>query len=198
MRQPEQAMAQKKTIYYIAFPAFIFLLCLFSYQLGFKRGVSHLKKEQISKVLEELEKNEDEPGKLTYYQELHDGKSPIEKQINADHAQALAKKNAGTVTAPQVIKPSTTSTSQSSPPSLVINSDKQSAAIQVGAFTDLGKADELTDRLKNAGFEAYTKPIQSKGNELFRVLVKSSRNEISSVQAKLEDQGFKGSFPVSK
>ena len=92
-------------------PAFMFLLCLFSYKLGFNRGVSHLKKEQISKVLSELEKNEDEPGKLTYYKELHDDKNPIVTQINADAKTADAKKKAlSQTTTVTVIKPYTVST----------------------------------------------------------------------------------------
>ncbi|MEZ4846992.1 MAG: SPOR domain-containing protein [Bdellovibrionota bacterium] len=187
-------MNQKRTVYYIAFPVFIFMLCLFSYQLGFKRGVSHLKNEQISRVLEELDKpiTENETGKLTYYQELNDNKNPIVAQVKENEK----KKAAGTTTTVTVIKPETSSTPVQ--PSLVVNADKQMAAIQVGAFTDLGKADELTDRLKNAGFEAFTKPIQSKGNELFRVLVRSSKSELASTQAKLEGQGYKGTFPVSK
>lgn len=186
-------MNNKRTIYYIAFPTFIFALCLFSYQLGFKRGVSHLKKEQISKVLEELEKPEAETGRLTYYQELHDNKNPIVEQVSADQAKKAAEKNA--TTKPTTGSSSTTVTTIQ--PSVVINSDKSMTAIQVGAFTDLGKADELTDKLKNAGFEAFTKPIQSRGNELFRVLVRSNKTEVASMQQKLADQGYKG-FVVSK
>jgi cell division septation protein DedD len=189
-------MSQKQIIYYVAFPVFIFTLCIFSYQLGFKRGVSHLKNEQISKVLEELEKTDTEAtGKLTYYQELNDKKNPIVEQVNANQN----KKTAPT-TVVTVIKPAGTEENQPTTvqPSLVVNADKQMAAIQVGAFTDLGKADELTDRLKNSGFEAFTKPVQSKGNELFRVLVHSTKNEIASTQAKLEDKGYKGTFPVSR
>jgi cell division septation protein DedD len=187
-------MNQKKTIYYVAFPVFIFMLCMFSYQLGFKKGVSHHKNEQISKVLDELEKSESETGKLTYYQELNDNKNPIVAQVSADQN----KKSQPSVSIKPSVVTSAPATSSDPQPTLVVNADKQMMAIQVGAFTDLGKADELTDRLKNAGFEAFTKPIQSKGNELFRVLVRSNKNEVSSTQAKLETQGFKGSFPVSR
>jgi cell division septation protein DedD len=185
-------MNSRKTIYYLAFPAFIFLLCLFSYQLGFKRGVSHLKKEQISKVLEELEKTEDQPGKLTYYQDLHDEKNPIVAQVNADAKSADDKKKAiEKTTTVTVIKPT-----NDSEPTVIVNEDMMTA-IQVGAFTDLGKADELTDKLKNAGFEAFTKPVQSKGSELFRVLVRSSKNEVEGVQMKLSTQGYKDTFVVT-
>lgn len=185
-------MSQKKTIYYLAFPAFIFLLCLFSYQLGFKRGVTHLKNEQISKVLEELEKPE-ETGKLTYYQELHDDKNPIVAQVNADAKNADAKKKStDKTTTVTVIKPT-----NANEPTVIVNEDKLTA-IQVGAFTDLGKADELTDKLKNAGFEAFTKPVQSKGSELFRVLVRSSKNEVEGVQMKLSTQGYKDTFVVTR
>ncbi len=188
-------MTSKKNIYYIAFPIFIFILCLFSYQLGFKRGVSHLKKEQISKVLEELEKTEQQPGKLTYYQELHDDQNPILTQIKEDEKKKLNNKESKLTTV-TVIKPSEDKISPE--PTVVINEDKQMMAIQVGAFTDLGKADELTDKLKNAGFEAFTKPVQSKGNELFRVLVKSSKHETENLQIKLSDHGYKGTFVVAK
>ena len=71
-------------------------------------------------------------------------------------------------------------------------------SVQVGAFTDLGKADELTDRLKNSGFDAYTKPVQSKGNELYRVLVKSPKESLTAVQSKLSNQGFHNTFVVTK
>lgn len=196
-------MNQKKTIYYLAFPAFIFLLCLFSYQLGYKRALSHTKQEQISKVLDELDKSESETSKLTYYQDLHSDKNPIVEQVNANKnekkvAPPITVKptttDKGTLTTVTTISPTTSAATANPAPS----TEKQSMAIQVGAFTDLGKADELTDRLKNAGFEAYTKPIQSKGNELFRVLVRSSKNEIPNVQAKLDSQGFKGTFAVTK
>lgn len=193
-------MTQRKTIYYLAFPAFIFLLCMFSYQLGYKRALSHTKQEQISKVLDELDKNENETSKLTYYQDLHSDKNPIVEQVNANKNEKKAPPitvkptttDKGTLTTVTMISPAQTTTNPAP------STEKQSMAIQVGAFTDLGKADELTDRLKNAGFEAYTKPIQSKGNELFRVLVRSSKNEIPNVQAKLDSQGFKGTFAVTK
>jgi len=190
-------MNKKQTIYYLAFPIFIFVLCMFSYQLGFKRGVSHFKKEQISKVLEEIDQNEEQTGKLTYYQELHDDKNPIVTQIKADEKKKSEAKMStdGKTTTVTVIKP--TDAAASAEPTVVLNEDKQMSAIQVGAFTDLGKADELTDKLKNAGFEAFTKPVQSKGNELFRVLVKSSKTEVAGMQAKLADQGYKG-FIVNK
>lgn len=189
-------MNQKKTIYYIAFPIFTFLLCMFSYQLGYKKALSHTKQEQITKVLDELDKNENETSKLTYYKDLHEDKNPIVEQVNANAQKktnppvVVKPTTQGTLTTVTVISPSTQSTAPIT--------DKQMMAVQVGAFTDLGKADELTDRLKNAGFEAYTKPIQSKGNELFRVLVKSPKTEISNIQAKLDSQGFKGSFAVAK
>ena len=77
-------MTQKKIVYYIAFPVFTALLCLFTYRLGFDRGVSHSKKEQISKVLDELEKSEGDGSKLTYYEDLHDEKNPIVEQVNSD------------------------------------------------------------------------------------------------------------------
>lgn len=190
-------MNSKKTIYYIAFPIFTFMLCLFSYQLGYKRALTHSKQEQITKVLDELDKSESETSKLTYYQELHEDKSPIVEQVHADQNKKVAppvsiKPSSGTSTTVTVISP--TVEKQDKPE----KQDKQMVAVQVGAFTDLGKADELTDRLKNAGFEAYTKPIQSKGNELFRVLVKSSKTEANNVQSKLSDQGYKSTFVVTR
>lgn len=186
-------------VYYIAFPAFTFLLCVFTYQLGFKRGISHSKKEQISKVLDELEKTEiDEDSKLTYYQELHEEKNPIVEQINADQE----KKAAPTVSQNAPTAKTTTTVSSAAPTSASTKTSAtesaSSTSIQVGAFTDLGKADELIDRLKNSGFDAYTKPVLSKGNELYRVLVKSSKSDVAKTQSKLLNHGYSNTFVVTK
>lgn len=190
-------MSQKKMVYYIAFPAFMFLLCVFTYQLGFKRGISHSKKEQINKVLDELEKTEiDEDSKLTYYQELHEEKNPIVEQINADQ-----EKKAGPSVSQNTPTPKTTTTVSSAAPNTTKTSNAESTSstsIQVGAFKDLGKADELIDRLKNSGFDAYTKPVLSKGNELYRVLVKSSKSDVAKTQSKLLNHGYSNTFVVTK
>lgn len=188
-------------VYYIAFPAFTFLLCVFTYQLGFKRGISHSKKEQITKVLDELEKTEvDEDSKLTYYQELHEEKNPIVEQINADQEKKAAPAvpqnapTAKTTTTVSSAAPTTTPASTKTP----ATESASSTSIQVGAFTDLGKADELIDRLKNSGFDAYTKPVLSKGNELYRVLVKSSKSDVAKTQSKLLNHGYSNTFVVTK
>ena len=116
-------ISQKNTIYYVAFPVFVILLCFFTYKLGFNRGISYAKKEQISKVLEELEKTEGEPSKLTYYQDLHSDKNPIVEQIHTDQT----KKNLPTQTTPSTV-PTLTKEKETTTDS--------SMSIQVGAFTE--------------------------------------------------------------
>lgn len=199
-------MTQKKIVYYVAFPIFMGFLCFFSYQLGFQRGETSYKKEISSKLLGELDKTEDEGSKLTYYEDLHDEKNPIVEQVTSDQlkkkdANELASKPAAVKPQPTVTTPTTIAPKpEPSLPAVASKATENSPAVsvQVGAFTDLGKADELTDRLKNSGFDAYTKPVQANGSELFRVLVKSSKSDVTGIQSKLTGQGFKNTFVVSK
>jgi cell division protein FtsN len=186
-------MNNKRLIYYAAFPGFIFLLCLFTYNLGYKRGVSDTKHEKIAKVMEELENTDMSEGStLTYYQELHSKKNPLVEQINQDEKNKNAEAKKTTV--PTVIEKQTVKTEKTPAP----KTSGSTMAVQVGAFTDLGKADELTDRLKNSGFDAFTKSVQSKGMELFRVLVSADSAQTSDVQSKLSAQGYKNTFVVTK
>jgi len=72
--------------------------------------------------------------------------------------------------------------------------------VQLAAFTDDKGANSLANKLKKAGYPAYTEPVDTQRGKLWRVRVGGypSRAEAKATQAKLKTEGHDGIVAVAK
>lgn len=74
------------------------------------------------------------------------------------------------------------------------HADKGRFVVQVAAVSQKAKAEELQNRLKKAGFKAYSQKVSTKDGERFRVRVGpvGSRDEAERIRARLGKMGLNG------
>lgn len=72
----------------------------------------------------------------------------------------------------------------------VVGDDGPGFVVQVGAFSNAGSASALAEKLRQAGFKAYTRKVGS--TTRVRVGPFGSRDEAESVAGRMSGKGFKG------
>ena len=131
---------------------------------------------------------------------------PASKPIPGDNAQAAAKQALEGLTGPQIqtakpaaAVPAPAPAVQPLAPVAPATGNAVSApgglVMQVGSYASLIQAEAVADQLEAQGVEASFEPVQSGGQQFYRVLAKGQGDEVA-LKKRLAQMGFPQAFPI--
>ncbi|MEZ4704296.1 MAG: SPOR domain-containing protein [Bdellovibrionota bacterium] len=205
---------EKKYLYYIGVPALSVAMCGVSFYLGQERGKQLANIEKLKDAFDVFDSQmaPAEDTELTFYETLHSDQKPdqiaklIGQSTSEKNSQSNKNQEANESTLPVASKGSRESVPVSKPATTVSraestqredskSSNSDQWIIQMGAFKDIGKAHELTDRLKNMGFDTVTDTSSSASGQLFKVVVRAkNKDDAQTLLTKLQKDGFGQAF----
>ncbi|HMQ11587.1 MAG TPA: SPOR domain-containing protein [Oligoflexia bacterium] len=187
----------KQKVYYIGFPLFVFFLCFISYKIGYQKGIYKVTyNESLETIVDR--KVIKRPEKLIFYDELN---KELDDKVDSESESLLVKKTPKVVETPKEETPVVRQDELQSKSTL--DSSKttfpDSLVIQLSAFKDKDKAQELVNSLQSKGFLAFL--ISQEGDQIWhRVFVGPYDNRIKANEGiqKLEQNGFGRGFIVDQ
>lgn len=205
-------MTNEKNLYYVGIPVLSIAMCVGSFYLGQQRGRQQAQIEKLKNAFEEFDVMEhpDVETELTFYEKLHEEK----KEPKSESVQKVSAEDSKTVKgSSQVLPPAslgsrevaahepkkTSDKPEKKPEPKKNESENDEWMVQMGAFKDLGKAHELTDQLKNMGYDTVTDAAVSSGKQLFKVQIKAKNHEdAKTLLSRLQKNGFDQAFVKRK
>ena len=181
-------MNRSRMVYYLGFPLVTFLLCGFSYYLGWTRGKQALRgitEAQVAPIPSTSPEAHEVAEELTFFRTLREPEDTAAHAVKGPAGERPAK--AGT-RLPKDLEEAEGTASPAGKGGTI--------AIQVSAFRDIGRAHELISELKNRGFPAFT-PKQSRNKDSwYRVFVGPfhDREQANSISEELQQKGFSKGF----
>lgn len=183
-------MSRSRTIYYVFFPCVTAGLCAFSYYLGLHRGKQvALDVPSVIDSIPGQETPHPPQEELTFFKTLNEKEAPL---VLADVTPEAP------VSPPS--RPSGVLKTAKKGGGFAKKGEEGSVVIQMSAFRDIGKADELTDSLRNRGFSAYTETTRKGGVSWHRVFVGpfKTRPDADGVSSQLVEKGFPSGFVTNR